>query len=178
MSINLNITEIPTDFIGQQLDLSVVEIKSNELIIKSGAFQQLKNLQFLYLQNAKINQIENGAFKSNYTKLTNPLHIIFRNCNLTNGSFQNGSFDGIERTPIEIAFYHMNINSLDEGVFKSVLNHANNTIDLRFIFDYSRIDCEDCKNYWLIKEKKDNQVLNARCKSHYNKSLFDEAIKK
>lgn len=57
------------------------------------------------------------------------------------------------------------------------LNNANNTIDLRFIFDYSRINCEDCKNDWLIKEKKDNQVLNSRCKSDYNKSLFDGAIK-
>ena len=110
LSISLNITEIPTNFIGRQLDLSVVEIKSNQLIIKSGAFQQLKNLQFLYLQNAKINRIENGAFKTNYTKLTNPLHIMFRNCNLTNQSFQNGSFYGILRTSIEIALYHININ--------------------------------------------------------------------
>lgn len=41
----------------------------------------------------------------------------------------------------------------------------------------SQIDCDHCKNYWLIKENKKYQVFNAFCKGNPGKTLFDEDIK-
>ena len=76
-----------------------------------------------------------------------------------------------------IKFLSTNINHLPEGVFKSILDYENNLIDFskKSIFN-SKIDCEDCKNYWLIKEKKENQVFNAYCKGDITKTLFDKQI--
>ena len=36
----------------------------------------------------------------------------------------------------------------------------------------SRIDCEDCKNYWLINEKKEKQVINPYCLIGPKKQIF------
>ena len=76
-----------------------------------------------------------------------------------------------------IKFLGTNINHLPEEIFKSVLDYENNLIDFskESIFN-SKIDCEDCKNYWLIKEKKENQIFNAYCKRHIKKTLFDKEI--
>ena len=57
--------------------------------------------------------------------------------------------------PNEIVLNSMDINSLREGAFKSVLGNEKNTIN----FETSKIDCSDCKNYWLIKGK----AAYARC---------------
>ena len=57
------------------------------------------------------------------------------------------------------------------------MDYENNLIDFskESIFN-SKIDCGDCKNYWLIKEKKENQVFNAYCQGHTTKTLFDKEI--
>ena len=61
------------------------------------------------------------------------------------------------------------------------MNDGKNTIDLvKRGVDPSRdfkIDCEDCKNYWLIKGNKQQHVLNAYCMGNHNKTLFDQEIK-
>ena len=77
-----------------------------------------------------------------------------------------------------IRFLSTNINHLSEEVFKSVLDYENNLIDFskESIFN-SKIDCEDCKNLWLIKQNKESQVKHARCKSNPDKKLFDEEVK-
>ena len=75
-----------------------------------------------------------------------------------------------------------NISYLAESVFKPVLNNSSNSIDF---FDYkiangtwnSKINCDDCRNYWLIKENYQNQVKEAHCKANDRLTLFDEETK-
>ena len=38
-------------------------------------------------------------------------------------------------------------------------------------------NCSDCRNYWLIKENKQNQVTSSYCKDQSPSKLFDEEIK-
>ena len=40
----------------------------------------------------------------------------------------------------------------------------------------SKIDCSDGRNHWLIKEKKDGQVLNAFGQENHKNILFDQEI--
>ena len=51
--------------------------------------------------------------------------------------------------PNEIVLNSMDISSLREEAFKSVLDNEKNIIN----FETSKIDCSNCKNYWLIKGK-------------------------
>lgn len=44
------------------------------------------------------------------------------------------------------------------------------------MFD-SAIDCNDCRNYWLIKQEKQNQIIVGHCKSGNSENLFSEDIK-
>lgn len=64
---------------------------------------------------------------------------------------------------------------MDEAVFKWVLGNEHNTI----LVDesYPILECSDCWNYWLIKENKDYQVINANCTNNPSKSLFDQEIR-
>ena len=157
LSIELNIPdEIVLNSIlpnGKHSNLEQIHIKAHELTIKSGAFQPFEKLNFIIFE-AVINVIEKDAFKLD-SKLKSYLdsndetfHINFNSCKFTNGSLQNGSFDEIQK-PIEIAFNSMNVSSLPEEAFKFVLNNEKNIIN----FETSKIDCSDCKNYWLIKGK-------------------------
>ena len=77
-----------------------------------------------------------------------------------------------------ITFRSTNINHLPERVFKSVLVNKYNVIHFTFTLQdfISTIDCDDCKNLWLIKEEKGNQIINAHCKDDYSKMLFDKEI--
>lgn len=76
-----------------------------------------------------------------------------------------------------IIFLQTNISYLAENVFKPVLDNKSNIIDLissTKLPKNSTIDCENCKNYWLIKNNKQNQVINARCKHNSMIKLFDQ----
>ena len=92
---------------------------------------------------------------------------------LSGESFQSGTFDGSQR-PLHILFRNSNISYFDEAVFKSFLDNKQNKID--FFENTSLIDCESCKNYWLIKQEKENQVKVPFCK-HKTKKLYDQVIK-
>lgn len=72
-----------------------------------------------------------------------------------------------------------NINYLNEAAFKTLLLNENNYIKFLSPDDSLKphIDCDDCKNYWLIKEGKEKQVENPFCKSDPKKTLFDDEIK-
>lgn len=107
-------------------------------------------------------------------KLSNQLFLV-----CTGESFHNGSFDGT-RSQLIITFVNQTINYLNEGAFKPILNeNENNFIDLSkpSIGFNSKLDCDDCKNFWLIKEGKEKQVKNAYCISEDKKTLFDKEIK-
>ena len=179
--IGLNITEIPSDAIvpvsGNQSNLAVVEVtgKYHNLTVKSNAFQHL-NLATITFFKTTIKTIEKDAFKVNSETGFIYTDIQFIGCNLTGETFQNGSFDGKNR--INVMFLDSDINYLSEGAFKKVLNNRYGSI----LFPESRytssLDCSDCRNYWLIKENRQNQVPYANCKGEgHKKSLFDDDIK-
>ena len=88
---------------------------------------------------------------------------------MTGNSFEEGSFDGNKGT-LKIRFLYSDIDYIPENSFKSLLNNTKNSIAL---YDDSTIDCNNCANYWLIKEKKEKQITNAHCKDNVNKTLFD-----
>ena len=177
LDIGLNVTEIPTNSIepiGNQTSLQILYIRAKELTIKSGAFQQLKNINFIEFLGAKINRIEKEAFKLNSDLNDKSFQISFVDCLLTDQSFQNGSFDGIPRNQIEIEFQSMNISSLPEVSLKTIFDNKKLSINFNW---HSTIDCDDCKNYWLIKGTKENNIKNALCKGNDKKTLFDQEIK-
>lgn len=174
LDLGLNVTEIPTGTFGtskNKANLNQIRIESKGLTIKSGAFQNLKNLQQIHLYHTEISKIEKEAFK--FINTNNLLTIDVSACPLTNQSFQNGSFDGMLRSLIN--FNSVKISNLPEEAFKSFLENGN-SIHLSNGF-YGLINCEDCKNYWLIEQKKDDQVYNVHCYHDVRKTLFDEETK-
>lgn len=189
LQIGLNLTQNqPLNDIlpNQPSNLDVINIKANRLTIKSGALNSLEHLASLSFNAATIDRIERDAFKTNYTSnLTRSgvLYINFRNCNLDKNVFQNGSFNGIGKSTVQITFESTNITSLPERAFKSFLDEngdwseLNSTTNSIAFTGYSTIDCDDCENYWLIKEKKEMQVINSRCKVDPRKTLFDMETK-
>ena len=155
-------------------NLQYLMIGANEFVVKSDIFENLKKSKIIGFYDTIINQIQRNAFKIN-TNLTNQLSIQFYHCQINNDTFINGSFDGTQR-PIDIQFDSMVISHLDEGAFKSVLDNKNNSIVFGAGLNSAVINCDDCKNYWLIKEGKEKQVKNAKCKGE-DKNLFDDEIK-
>ena len=176
--IGLNVREIPSNAIGNKTELSTIFLKNKKqnLTIESGAFQDLKNLTSFEISYTTLSTIKKEAFKSSSIK-----HIQFTTCKLASESFENGAFDGIQN-PFQIKFMQTNVNYLAESVFKPVLNNSLNSIDFYFSYETSKgnynslIDCDDCRNYWLIKENKQNQV-KAHCKANNTLTLFDQKIK-
>lgn len=180
MTIGLNVTEIPADAFlpinGQSKleTLTIIDQSNHGLVVKSGAFQNMNNLRQIKLP-IQVKTFEKGAFKLN-TKSDVELLIIFE-YNFINGkTFDSGTFDGINR-PVGILLYASTIDYFPEATFKPLLNDDRNAI--QFIsndIQQSSIDCEDCRNLWLINDNKQNQVKNAICKSNPKKTLFDDDI--
>ena len=66
---------------------------------------------------------------------------------------------------------------IPQTTFNKVLNRTQNVIIFKPSYlQKSYIDCEDCRNEWLINQKKKEQVLNALCKADPDKRLFDQEI--
>ena len=178
----LNITEIPSNAIvpvGNQtkLDHLMITGKHHNITVKSYAFQHLSQLHEIEFTNTIIKTIEKEAFKLNAKSSFNWIRIRFYRCSLTGETFQNGSFDGVSK-PIHITFFNSDMNYLSEGAFKTILNnHGLINLNLYESNYNSTLDCSDCRNYWLIKENKQEQVINAYCKGGKHKKLFDDDIK-
>ena len=170
LDISLNETEIPAKSfqpVNSHLNISYLYLKSNQnLTIKSDALQ-FDKISAFKIYDSTIDQIEKSAFKFQSKKV----YFGFENCQLRGESFQNGSFDGLQLPNFDIFFRRTNINYLAEGVFKDVLTNQYNQI----LFQYSGIDCSDCRNYWLIKNKKAQQI-DAHCYGQLRKVLFDQEI--
>ena len=173
LKIGLNVNEIPSNAFANKTQLSSINLinKKQNLTIESGAFQDLENLHEIIIGGTTINRIKKEAFKSNSLIL-----IQFSGCKLTGESFENGAFDGIQK-PFTIILMETNVNYFAESVFKQVLNNSLNSIDIFWDeFDFL-IDCDDCRNYWLIKENKQNQVKYAHCIANNTLTLFDQETK-
>lgn len=179
LQIGLDLTnQTLNEILPNQSRVDIIDIKTNELTIKANALNNLEYLGSISFNGAKIKNIEREAFVVNYTSNFTKMDLFFinfRNCKLEDGAFKNGAFDGIQKTfGVQITFEGMNISHLDEGVFNKFLNVTSYSIAL---FGDSTIDCDDCKNYWLVKNGKQDQVRFAHCKSDLQKTLFDVDIK-
>ena len=168
LDLSLNVTEIPAKSFQQingHSNVSYLYLKSNRnLTIKSDALQ-FDKISAFKIYDSTIDKIEKSAFKFRGNRIS--MYIGFENCQLTGESFQNGSFDSLQA--FDIFFRRTNINYLAEGVFKKVLQSN------QILFQYSGIDCSDCRNYWLIKNNKAQQI-DAHCHGQLKKVLFDQEI--
>lgn len=175
----VNVTEIPSSAFlpinGLQSKLGSLSFngKGNSLaIIRKMAFYNLPNLNRIYFEYLHLIHIESWAFAS-HRQSSEIFFITFYDCSFNNGSaFNTGSFDGIQR-PLAIEFYYQ-ISHFPESTFKSVLDNPLNKI---YIY-LATIDCTDCRNYWLIRDRKDNQfAYDINCSHSNNLKLFSDQVK-
>ena len=90
--------------------------------------------------------------------------------------FEDGTFDGNQR-PVQVFFEITKLNYLPEGSFKSILDQ--NKQNRIYIYDEkykTTIDCEDCRNYWLIRDGKKDQLTHPVCSFDLSKFLFDDDV--
>jgi hypothetical protein len=140
--------------------------------IGKNAFYHLNNLKNLYLGHNKISHIEPNSFcfenSSNaYLKIQIPSN------RLNSSSFEIGSFMNTKR-PLDLNFWGNNITYLDENVFSPFFQlNSYNSILLKD----APLNCSDCRNYWIIKDKLKlkNKLTQAKCGGN-GKSIFDDTI--
>ena len=150
---------------------------TDNVIIKSNAFSELDQWNKIYLLFWDSNfRIEKNAFKiSNKTK--EYMEIDFTNSEMN--QIQDGAFSGIQSKSVHFNPDNTGFGTdyLPEPVFKPFLD-ANQEYKIFFepSFKHGTFNCENCKNQWLIRDKKQSQVCNLRCTQDYHKSLFDEDI--
>ena len=178
ITIKLNITEIPSIAFEttnkQHFKLKELYFGAkNKFTIRRMAFYNLNDLNYISLRANQLDHIDNEAFafsKSSNHKLT----VNFQDLNqlIYDNSFETNSFKGINR-PVNIWFWTSNITNIKENIFKSVLNDKNNFIQMTA----SYMNCIDCKNYWLIRDGKDHQIINAKCNENKNATLFSAEIR-
>lgn len=178
MWVYINVTEIPSQAFlpinGLQSKLQSITFRGegNSLAIRKMAFYNLPNLNRILFQDLDLIHIESWAFAS-HRHSSELFFIIFHNCSFHNGSaFKIGSFDGIQR-PLSIEFYYQ-ISHFPESTFKSVLDNPLNKI---YIYA-AHIDCSDCRNYWLIRDRKENQIQYVvYCLNTNGLDLFSDQVK-
>ena len=173
INVALNINEIPSQaFVplkGKQSKLNLIRLYTYKAItIKKMAFFHLENLNYLdfYFDIAKV---ESQAFAMS-KKSSEKLKINFRH-DFDGDAFQNSSFQGIQRS-VEMNFYQ-HVNYIPESSFKTILENQNNHL---YFSPYSAINCDDCKNVWMIKDKKVKQVVDAKCNHNFSLTLFDSQV--
>ena len=174
IEIQLNITEIPSNaFVPvnrNQSELNIITLNTpNKLTINKMAFYNLNNLTWIRL-NSKIKKIEAEAFS--LSKKSNQLiRIYFEAKNLTGHEIKFESFEGIQR-PVKIQFEYSNITFINQAAFKSLLKNINSNIN----FLETIMNCLDCRNQWLIRDKKDEHLSNAKCMHNNSLTLFNAGI--
>lgn len=82
MSIGLDNKELPTDFIKPPKLTSLFIRSIQSLTVKSGAFQNLNQLDFITFMDTSIDRIKKEAFQFN-EKIKQNFEICFDSCNLT-----------------------------------------------------------------------------------------------
>ena len=177
--IGLNVTEIPANAFtnNSHSDIRTLQLFSkHNLAVKTHAFFNLNNLTSIQFNGPKLLHFGNEGFKFS-SKSNKKLDITFHHAN---PSFDNGTFDEINR-PANILFLSTNVSFIPESSFKTVLNNNQSVIEIiNSHSDFnvnSYINCSDCRNQWLIKQNKQNQVKSAFCLENHNQTLFDDVIK-
>ena len=182
LAVGLDVDEIPSNAFrsidgSHSILQSLIYSSDRPLTVKTGAIENLANLLSINIGRTKIKKFEKESFKLNANASAHfeDLRIFFTELNLTGDVFENGTFDGIKKNATTLIMQQTKINYLAEGVFKSFLENKKNMIHFSRFFD-SEIDCEDCRNYWLIIDRKLRQVDNPLCKQNNTLNLFSPEI--
>ena len=176
LAIGLDVDEIPSNAIkpsnGNQSKLQYLLFSSERnLTIKSNAFENLINLREIAIESTKIKKFEKDSFNIK-SKSHDRFLIFFDTSTFDDDAFENGTFHGISNKTA-IVFNYCKINYLAERAFKSFLDNRNNRI-----YSNSKINCNHCRNYWMIRDKKQQQIQSGICNGNQNrnKTLFTPEI--
>ena len=175
ISMDLNITEIPTQaFTSKKLhsiSISVNTMHGNNMTIKSKAFYNADNLFRFQLYHANITKIQSQAFAL-ANNSSQKLEISFGGCQFSDDAFDPKSFDGIQRQ-VQVIFLFGNVTFIPESAFKPLLQNKENRMS---VYD-GLFNCLDCRNHWLIKDKKELQFLNPICMHDTKLSFYSDQVK-
>ena len=183
LGLGTNVTEIPENCIspvnGHESQLKQLHLDQYfqnpfrpKWTIKSGAFQNLNQLKSLELWGF-FNKIETGAFKLN-KKSDEKLNISIVSCSHFSGDlFEEGAFDGIQRPVyIDLFLRPHKTDYIPESSFKSLMDNPQN----QFQFYDTQVDCDDCRNDWLIRDNRRDQAGGLTCAD--GSKLFDDSTVK
>ena len=189
LTIGINTSEISFYKDSNIKFLTLSQRINDEITFKKG-FQNLKNFHTIQFQYLNIKKFEKGFIESSESPEpgleSTSSSIIFSNMNLTGDSFEYGTFDGNRTLRYSVMLSNSNIDYIPESSFKKVLKLNSSVILFDNQFDDNKIksyiDCEDCRNYWLIRDYREDQIKFSICKDtnstglfHYNNKSFLEA---
>ena len=130
------------------------------------AFSNLKNLVWLTFSQAEFDSMPDYTFEfeehSNDT-----FHLRFLNKLNISAAFNQKTLLNIRR-PTKLNFHDLdNIKFLDQDVFLPfLLDDERNTIDVSVSIwknESEEFDCNDCRNYWIIKNQNLTKRVTANC---------------
>ena len=177
LAVGMNASEINFHKDSNIKFLTLSQRINNKITLKKG-FQNLKNFQTIEFQYLDIKKFEKGfleplePLESDFesgSESASP-SIIFSNMNLTGDSFEYGTFDTNRTLRYSFIFRNSNIDFIPESSFKKVLKLNSSMILFDNQFNGNKIksyiDCEDCRNYWLIRDNKQDQIKFSICKGN------------
>jgi hypothetical protein len=158
-----NITEIPSyAFKSLQNKLKIVCISGINLkTINSFAFYNLNFLTNIHIEYSSIHNIPSDAFS--FRTESNETISITLDSILINGTNINANCLQYIGRPVVLQYYCddrnpsslCSITYLDENIFENFLNSNQiNKIVKYSDGDHLKIDCNDCRSYWLMKNTK------------------------
>ncbi len=146
-SIDLNNKTFGKSF--SHLTLIVLNVNS----IEGSPFYEFSNIENFYLygsNNSKLSHIPTNAFKFGDRITRKNLMISFSDYNQLNGSsFEVGTFNNLKANVVLDFRSNINFNYLEEKVFAPFFDEN----DENRIHMWETVDDNNCKNYWIIKNK-------------------------
>ena len=172
----IGLNEIPSKAFrpinGYQERLKFLLLGQGFTIIGKNSFSNLKNLDWLSFLSAKFTKMPDYTFEfEEYSNKT--FHIEFVWDLNINSAFNEKTLLNIRRpTTLYLRGLH-SVTYLDEKVFLPfLLEDQRNSIELTMTNTFDNVfDCNDCRNYWLKKNKNINKNCNIICSN--NKYLND-----
>ena len=172
--IPINAHEIPsqafTPINGKQLKLKTINFPiNNKITIRRLAFYNLVHLQKISFN--EVEKIEREAFSFRI----NSAERLSIELQITNQTvIEADSFLGVQR-PVNVKFINSKMSYIPESSFKYILDeNINNVIE----FQNSNLDCFECKNHWMIRDKRnDTRVKFANCLHNKNVTLFEKKVR-
>ena len=116
----------------------------------------------------KFNKIEKGAFRLNQKSDTRLIIDFLSDENFTDDVFEDGTFDGIQRSVTVLLENRIaTLDYLPEVSFKAILDgNKENKVKIHQVLYPTTINCEDCRNYWLIRDSRKEQIISPICSSN------------